>query len=454
LIFVGSSRNIQKKKTNIVFILIDDLGWKDAGFMGSEYYETPNIDRLAARGMVFTQAYANAANCAPSRSSLLTGQYSPRHGRITVGASDRGNSENRRIIPVPNNKAVSLDKITISEALKPAGYISASIGKWHIGNLPDDHGFDISITKGDISYGKGHFNETGEYLTDRLTDEAIGFIGENSDRPFFLYLSHHAVHTPIQAREEDIEYFSGKPPSGCHREAAYAAMIRSVDQSVGRITDYLKKSRLHRNTVVVFFSDNGGYGSVTCMEPLRGIKGMFYEGGIRVPMIVSWPGVVKRGSVCDSPVIGTDFYPTFLELAGMIKPEDHVLDGKSLLPLFKGSSSPVHESLYWHFPAYLDGGTHDRRDTLFRTRPVSVIRKGDWKLLLFWEEWLLDGGRDEIDVNNAVELYNITADTGEEMNLIHEELTKRDELLDDLLKWIKEIDAAVPVEINPGYGSS
>jgi len=456
IILSGScSRTKELQKPNIVFILMDDLGWTDVGYMGSDYYETPNIDRLAREGMIFTQAYANAANCAPTRASLLSGQYSPRHGVYTVARPDRGKSEDRRLIPVSNSREISLDKITIAEAIQPEGYVSAAIGKWHVGNIPGEQGFAFSLDRYEMAY-KGHFNEDGEYLTDRLTDEAIQFISRNKDRPFFLYLAHYAVHTPIQAKEPGIEKYRNKETDGCHQHATYAAMIESMDESVGSINSTLEELGLSENTLLIFFSDNGGHGTYTCQEPLRGGKGMFYEGGIRVPMFVRWPGKVEAGTTCDQPVISTDFYPTFVELAGAKPPVDYPLDGRSLLPLLEGAGELDREALFWHFPAYLEsyeGLRDDSRDTVFRTRPVSVIRKGDWKLLLFHEEWILDGGLADMATNHSVELYNLARDPGEARDLARVETVKRDELLKDLLDWQQSVHAPVPEEPNPEYKS-
>jgi len=451
-------KSLPETKPNIVFILIDDMGWKDLGYMGSEYYETPNIDRLAGEGMIFTQAYANAANSAPTRACLLSGQYTPRHNLYTVGNSDRGEAKDRRLIPVRNSEEISLDKITLSEALERAGYISAAIGKWHIGNTPENQGFDIGFDRGELGYPGGHFKSDGEYLTDRLTDEAIKFITvnnpERTGKPFFLYLAHHAVHTPIQARKEIIDKYKQKSGVDCHNNPTYAAMIQSVDESVARVNQTLNELGISENTILVFFSDNGGHGTQTCQRPLRGGKGMFYEGGIREPMFVYWPGTVKPGSVCDVPVISTDFYPTFLDIARLDKPENYTLDGASLMPLLKGEKSINRERLFWHFPAYLEsyaGLKADSRDTLFRTRPVSVIRKGDWKLLMFHEEWMLDGGRERIPENNSVELYNLKTDLSERNNLCNTELRIRDELLNELLQWLEETGAPIPSEPNPDF---
>lgn len=447
----------ENKRTNIVFILIDDMGWKDVSFMGSEYYETPHIDQLAGQGMVFTNAYANAANCAPTRASLLSGQYSPRHGVFTVAGPDRGDAKTRRLMPTPNSQTVGLDKITIAEALKPAGYVSAAIGKWHIGNSPQEQGFDVGMERGDLGYKRGHFKDDGEYLTDRLTDEAVNFIHDNKEQPFFLYLAHHAVHTPIQAKDEIINNYADKEGVDCHNDATYAAMIQSVDESVGRVNSTLEELGLSENTMLLFFSDNGGYGPKTCMRPLRGGKGMYYEGGIREPMFVYWPGTVEAGSTNSTSVMSTDFYPTFVEIAGTQNPANYMLDGLSLMPLFAQSGDLAREKLFWHFPAYLEsysGLKEDSRDTVFRTRPVSVIRKGDWKLLMFHEEWSLDGGKENINSNNAIELYNLKEDIGEANNLANVEEEKRDELLSDLLNWQDEVHAPIPTEPNPEYVSS
>jgi arylsulfatase A-like enzyme len=455
----GFSTNIlPENRPNIIFILVDDMGWKDVGFMGSEYYETPNIDRLASKGMVFTQAYSGAANSAPTRACLLTGQYAPRNGLYTVSNSDRGDAAERRLIPIANKTEIPLSKIIVPEALKSAGYISAAIGKWHIGHTPIQQGFDVGFDREAMGFKGGHFNSNGEYLADRLTDEAVNFIIEHNPastgRPFFLYLAHHAVHTPIEAKEEIISKYRKKPASGCHQNPVYAAMIHSVDESVAKLNSKLIELGLSENTILILYSDNGGHGTFTCQKPLRGGKGMFYEGGIRVPMFVYWPLKIKPASVCDVPVISTDFYPTFLDIAGISNTGNHTLDGTTLLPLLEGGKTLERNKLFWHFPAYLEsyaGLKEDSRDPLFRSRPVSVIRKGDWKLMLFHEEWVLDGGRAKISENNSVELYNLAKDQGERNNLCNKEIIKRDELLEELLQWIKETDAPIPSEKNREY---
>jgi arylsulfatase A-like enzyme len=425
-----------ERKPNFVFIFIDDLGWKDLGFMGSRYYETPNIDKLAGEGVVFTNAYSNAPNCAPTRACLMSGQYTPRHGIYTVGTPERGQSKLRKLIPTPNKTNLDSKIVTIPEALKPAGYTSACIGKWHLGgkapHRPVDQGFDVAFER-DHS---GHFSKDGEYLTDRLTDEAIKFIEANKSGPFFLYLSHHAVHTPIQAKEQLIEKYKKKEPTDVHNNPVYAAMIESVDQNVGRLMTKLDELGLRDNTVVFFFSDNGGYANATSMTPLRGSKGMLYEGGIRVPMIVHWPGVTGPGGVCHEPVIGIDFYPTMLEMAGARQPSGHVLDGVSIVPLLGGRETLNRKAIFWHFPAYLE--PYNKKQRPWRTTPAGAVRQNDFKLIEFFE-------------NGKIELYNLKDDLGEKNNLAGTMPEKAQELHRLIKEWRKSIDAPVTTEKNPDY---
>jgi len=445
---------------NFVFILIDDMGWRDVGFMGSRYYETPNIDRLAAQGMVFTDAYANAPNCAPTRACLLSGQYGPRHGVYTVGNSDRGSAAGRKLIPVTNRTTLPAETITLAEAIRPAGYRSASIGKWHLGVDPDSgpvaQGFDVNVA-GNLagnpsSYFSPYRNKNlpdgpkGEYLTDRLTEEALAFIEANRARPFFLYLPHYAVHTPIQAKQELVAKYKKKRPDGGQGNPEYAAMIESVDQGVGALLAKLDQLGLADNTVVVFFSDNGGVGGyrelgiaggeITSNRPLRGGKGMLYEGGIREPTIVRWPAKVKAGTRCATPVIGLDFYPTFLEIAGAEKKPGQILDGESLVPLLTGTGTLKRDAIFWHFPAYLQGSKGT-----WRTTPCGVIRSGGWKLIEFFED-------------NRLELYNLADDIGEAADLAEKMPEKAKELHDRLVAWRKAVNAPVPTEKNPQFDPS
>ena len=358
----GSEKTpLDRKPPNIVFIFIDDMGWRDVGFMGSEYYETPNIDRLAGQGMVFTNAYSNAPNCAPARACLLSGQYSPRHGVYTVDTSSRSKSKLRKLIPIENTTNLDSNIMTIAEAIKPAGYISASIGKWHLGDDPEfgpvGQGFDINVAGHSAGHPQnGYFvpyknpelsdGPPGEYLTDRLTDEALNFIETNKDQPFFLYLPHYAVHTPLQAKEELIEKYKNKPGSNGQNNPKYAAMIESTDKGVGRIMDKLNELGLTEETIVFFFSDNGGVKGITSNQPLRGGKGMLYEGGIREPMAVRWPGVVEPGTTSETPIIGVDLFPTILEMAGVPTTEDKLLDGESIVSLLKNQGDLDRQAIF------------------------------------------------------------------------------------------------------------
>lgn len=437
------------EQPNIVLIFADDLGWQDTGFAGSDFYETPNLDRLARQGMVFRQAYATAGNCAPSRACLISGQYTPRHGVYAVGNTNRGPVERMRMVPVPNNGGLSAKDVTLSRAMKAAGYVTGMFGKWHLdgpgGSSPGQH-FDVVKVAGSgwnrmvADDPKGVFS---------ITSAACQFMEENRGRPFFLYVPHYAVHSPLQARQAAMEKFKQKAPGKLHRDPLYAGCIAELDTGVGLLLQKLADLKLEKNTLVVFTSDNGG--TAGSQEPLRGKKGCYYEGGIREPMIVRWPAVVKAGTTCDVPVSNIDFYPTFLAAAGAEAPAGRPLDGASLLPLFRGETALARPALFWHFPGYLDGPVPRGRDPVFRTRPVSVIRKGDWKLHLYHEEWQLDGGRDKIVTNHAVELYNIAEDPGERKDLALTKVEKRDELLADLLAWIERVHAPLPTQPNPAY---
>ncbi|TWU04831.1 sulfatase [Stieleria varia] len=450
------------ERPNIILIFADDLGWKDVGYQGSSFCETPVLDELAKQGMVFSNAYAAAGNCAPSRACLLSGNYTPRHHVYAVGSTNRGNQLQQRLIPVPNKGGLAESNITIADALKNAGYKTAHVGKWHLdgpgGAKPSDQGFDLTFD----SFGEGKLKEGSEgnkagSPSDpkgvfALTRKAIEFIEANKEGPFFCYLAHHAIHTPLQGRPESLQMLAAKNPELSKGQLMYAACTYDFDASVGMLLDKLRELKLDDNTLLVFTSDNGAT-QASPQEPLRGSKGGYYEGGIREPFIVRWPGVTKPGSVCDEPVINVDLFPTFLAAAGATT--EKTLDGESLLPLLRGDGTLKRQAIHWHFPGYLDRPVIRGREldvmTGFRSRPVSVIRKGDWKLHLFLEEWQLDGGREEIATNHAVELYNLKDDIGEHNNLAASNPVKRDELLNDLLAWHQSVDAIVPSEPNPKY---
>ncbi|CAK9040081.1 Sulfatase (Arylsulfatase) (Polysaccharide utilization locus H protein P13) (PUL H protein P13) (Sulfatase family S1 subfamily 16 protein P13) (P13_S1_16) [Durusdinium trenchii] len=437
------------ERPNIVLLYIDDLGWTDAGFQGSQFYETPQIDQLASQGMVFTSAYSNGPNCAPSRASLMTGLYTPRHKIFTVGDPARGNHRHRKLEPVPNETVLAEDFITIAERLREGGYATAAMGKWQLGKAPTTQGFDVNVAGrewGSPSGGGYHSpykypnleqQDPGEYLTDRLTTEACTFVEAHRSEPFFLYLAHYAVHTPLQAKDDKVERYRNKAPSKRHRNAVYAAMIESVDESVGRVLQTLDRFALADNTIVIYYSDNGGYGGATSNAPLRGAKGMLYEGGIRVPLTVRWPGHVAAGSRCDEPVIGIDLYPTLLEVAGL-SVEGQGPDGVSLVPLLEQTEDSLErEAIYWHFPCYLQG-RGDPSGGPFRTTPAGAIRMGNWKLI----EWFETG---------RLELYDLENDLGERTNLADREPERREQLHAKMKQWRAEVQAPIPTTPNPRY---
>ncbi|WP_197533444.1 sulfatase [Symmachiella dynata] len=436
-------------KPNIVFIFADDLGWTDLGCYGSGFYKTPHIDRLSEQGLKFTCAYTNAPNCAPTRACLMSGRYSPRHGIYTVSTGARGDEKFRKMIPVKNITDLPLSEVTMADAMKQAGYVTGMFGKWHLGKGPKHHpsqrGFDEAI-----SASRGHFGfkttphvpvDEDEYLADFLTDQAVSFIERHQDEPFFLYLPHNAVHTPIHAKETSTAKFQGKAPVGGHHNPVYAGMIDSVDEGVGRIMAKLDELKLADNTIVIFYSDNGGLGgygelggstgrNITNNAPLRGGKGMLYEGGVRVPLIIRWPKTIPAGTVCDEPVISIDFYPTFLEVAAAQPNTTHELDGISFLPLLKsgGKAKLDRDALYWHFPGYLQA---DVKAGTWRTTPAGAIRVGDYKLLEFFED-------------DHVELYNLRNDLSQKQDLAAKMPDKANALRDQLHQWRKSVNAPMP----------
>lgn len=460
-VFARSGKDRVPARPNFVFFLIDDLGWKDLGCYGSTFYETPNIDKLANQGMRFTNAYAACPVCSPTRASIMTGKYPARLG-ITqwIGGPNE---------PTPYRHYLPLEEVTIAEALKEAGYATGFVGKWHLSTreedrqkyYPDRQGFDVNIG-GDWSgapptyfypYEKGNRaletmppgGKEGEYLTDRLTDESLKFLEANKDKPFLLYLSHYAVHTPVESKQTLTEKYQAKTkalptPEGPHSQpvygryktrmvqdhAAYAGMVQSVDESVGRVMNKVESLGLAENTIVIFMSDNGGLSTVpregpTCNLPLRAGKGWLYEGGIREPMLIKWPGAVKPSSLCHEPVTSTDFYPTMLEMAGLpLRPKQH-LDGVSLMPLLKETGSLKRRALYWHYPHYHGSGS----------RPSGAVRAGDYKLI----EWYEDG---------QVELYDLTNDLGEQQDLAAMQPEKAAELRRLLHTWRGRMNAKMP----------
>ncbi|MFC4995279.1 sulfatase [Rubritalea tangerina] len=442
------------KKPNIVLIYADDLGYKDVGYQSDGSYQTPVLDRMAKEGMVFTDAYTNAANCQPARACLLSGNYTPRHHVFAVGSTNRGPKNQMRLVPIPNRDGLAEDDDTIADVLKSAGYATGHFGKWHLyskggaeskgggGALPSKQGFDVtydSFGNGELPEGaKG--NQKGPESDPKgvfdLSKQACDFMEANKDKPFFVYLAHHAPHGPYQARNSTRE----KIPD------LLKACIYDMDASIEIVLDKIKELGLEKDTLVIFTSDNGGTRS---QEPLRGNKGSYYEGGIREPMVAYWPGVIKPGSQCSVPVMQIDYFPTFTDLAGVSVKK--TLDGESLVPLMKQTGALKRKSLFWHMPGYLDKPVKRGRDKVFRTRPVTVMRKGRWKLHLYHEEWVLDGGKDAIATNQSVELYDLENDIGEHKNVANQNPEVRDMLVKELIKWHGVTEAPVPTEKNPEY---
>ena len=437
-------------KPNIVLIFADDLGWQETGFAGSDFLETPRLDQLAREGMIFRHAYASAGNCQPSRACMLSGQYTARHGVYAVGSTDRGPKALMRMTPVPNRANLPPETVTLGESMKAAGYATGFFGKCHMSDSKtgkSEHaGFDVIAHS---QHGLNSDDPTDPKAIFSISRAACEFIETNRERPFFAYIPHYAVHSRLEGRAETLARFKGKAPGKLgHDHAMLAACLSDMDTGIGMVLDKLKALDLERNTLVVFTSDNGG--PHVPNEPLRGAKGGYYEGGIRVPMIVRWPGIVAAGSTCDTPVSNVDFYPTFLAAIGGAAPSTP-LDGESLLPLFGNLGGLKRQSLFWHFPGYLDNPVLRGRDPVFRTRPVSVIRRGNLKLHLYHEEWQLDGGLEKLATNRAVELYDLAADPGEHNDLATTRTKERDELLGELLAWMKQTNAELPHNANPAY---
>jgi arylsulfatase A-like enzyme len=437
-----ASRGSAATKPNFVLILADDLGWTDVACYGSKLYETPNIDQLARDGVKFTQNYSACTVCSPTRGALLTGKY-PARLHITDWIPGQM-PDNPKVIVPDWTKYLPLEETTMANVFHNAGYATACIGKWHLGGeqyYPDKHGFDFFVAGTDKPNTEHYFSPygiptlkdgaKGEYVTDRLTNEAIGFIDKNKNKPFFLYLPHFAVHLPLQAKQKLIAKYEAKiKPGDAQSNATYAAMIDSLDQSVGRIRRELKKLKLDGNTIVVFASDNGGRVPTTSNLPLRVGKGSCYEGGTRVPLIIDWPGVTKAGSVCDTPVISMDLFPTFMEIADLTDGAKTALDGVSLVPILRQSGDLKRDELFWHYPHY----QHYQKGGAI---PYSAIHKGDFKLI----EFLAD---------KKVELYNLKNDIGEEHDLASQMPDKVEELRNRLHAWREEVGAQMPTR-NPNY---
>ena len=451
LMLLNSCNKESLEKPNIVLIVADDLGWSDLSYMGSEYYETPNIDKLSKSGMTFYNGYASSANCAPSRATMLSGKYHTEHGIYTVRNSDRGSRKTRKIIPIETKTTLDLDFFVIPEMLKEMGYINGHFGKWHLGDVgfhPEQSGFDVNIGGNKHGGPGGYFapypnpqleNEPkGEYLTDRIGDEVVKFIDINKENNFFAYVPFFSVHTPIQSKPDYQKKYSNKDSNEYHNRADYAGMIQSLDENIGKILDKIDALNLSENTLIIFTSDNGGIRAISNQYPLRAGKGSYYEGGIKVPMIFSWKGKIEAKTESYERISNLDFYPTIKKLVGYSDNID--LDGEDLTPIFKGEKLKKRE-LYFHFPVYLepyrvqlDSGT----DPLFRTRPGTVIIKDNWKLHHYYED-------------NKFELYDLEKDISESENLSEINKEKKNELLIDLNNWRKTNNAPIPSRLNPYY---
>ncbi|MBI1313417.1 sulfatase-like hydrolase/transferase [bacterium] len=492
---------------NVVFFLVDDLGWSDLGCYGSDFYETPRVDAFARDAVRFTQAYAACHVCSPTRASIMTGKY-PARLQMTDWLPGRREFVFQRLKNAPILQQLPFEEVTLAEALKEHGYATGHFGKWHLGEEPSgplNHGFDVQVPRWNKGWPRvgyhapfrldGLTDSPGDYLTDRLTDEALQFIDAHQDEPFFLYLSHFAVHDPIQGRADLVakyqtkrdrlprsvapefilegnpdqpprvwanldELFWNYPYEG-HRvlpdrivqvkqrqnNPQFAAMVESMDQSFGRVLDRLRSLGIDEQTIVIFFSDNGGMSAAnfgrpdrviaddqldtaysTSNLPLRGAKGWLYEGGIRVPLLVRWPGHGPRGTTSDTPVISTDFYPTILEMLGVAsRPEQH-RDGVSFASLLQGGPAPDRDAIYWHFPHYSNHGMQS---------PGGAIRRGDYKLIEYFE-------------NQTVQLFNLSNDLAEQHDLAQQEPETAARLRDRLHGWRTQVSARM-MERNPDY---
>ena len=455
LSLLGSTLNGKAKPQNIVLFLIDDLGWKDVGCYGSDYYRTPNIDKLAEQGVRFSDAYAACAVCSPTRAAIMTGKY-PARLMLTEWLPSGRWKTNAKLRSGRFLRGLPLEEITLAEALRKAGYATCIAGKWHLGSepfsTPAHHGFEVNIGANEHGNPGNYFfpykgqwsipttklkarwqvlpgGEPGEYLTDRLTDEAISFVRQNQDKPFFLYFSHYAVHTPFQAKKEMIKKYEAIPKEKRQGKPVYAAMVESVDESVGRIMATLRELKVEKDTLVIFTSDNGGFAGATKHAPLRGNKGAYYEGGIRVPLIIRWPGVTEAGQESKVPVTSSDLYPTCLTAAGLpLHPAQH-RDGLDLRPVLEGAKSLDRNALFWHYPHY---NGHPS------SVPSCVMRKGDWKLIETFDP-------------KGVELYHLGRDLSETTNLAPKEPSKLAEMRKELEAWRNEVDAEM-MEPNPDHG--
>lgn len=438
----------EKRKPNIIIINVDDMGWKDVGFMGSKYYETPNIDKLSKEGTVFTNAYAASANCAPSRACLMTGLWTPRHGIFTVGTSERGESKDRKIIPTQNTEDLSDEFTTIANTLEENGYHTCHSGKWHLSNSPLNFGFQTNIGGGHNGHPASYYppyknvNLNGkkeEYLTDLVMRKTVEYVDTIAE-PFFINYAPYAVHTPISPVQSLVNKYKIKPSSNGQNNVNYATMVENLDRNIGLLISKLKEKKIFDNTLIIFTSDNGGLYGITKQSPLRAGKGSYYEGGIREPFFFVYKQKIKGNTLNDIPITNLDIYPTILKYAN-IENFDKKLDGNNLSSVLEGKETKLERPLFWHFPVYLEAfmkEKNENRDIKFRTRPGSVVRYGKWKLHYYFED-------------NEIELFNLEDDISEKNNLATKFPEKREELLGLLKNWWKETGAPIPTKLNPDY---
>jgi arylsulfatase A-like enzyme len=437
----------QEARPNIIYICANDFGVMDAGYNGNRYY-TPNLYRMCAKGMVCSEAYAPAATDAPSRASMLTGQYPPRHGVYANANADQGNSKDRKLIPIKNGEFQTADNKTLPMELKRARYKTIHIGKWALPGTPEEHGFDISIgddesdgpvtdyfapfESGPLQEFNGRYPE-GTYRADILADQVIKSLQIYREQPFYIHLSFYSVQEDIVRVPKLYEKFDEEKVN-----VNYASMIEKMDQAIGGILDALDALGLTDITMVVFTSDNGGIRSTSSQAPFRAGKGSYFDGGIRVPLVIQWPDVIKSAFLCEFPISTIDLYPTFMEAARIPFSKDKILDGVSLIPLMKKEGKIPERPLFWYYPVYEAGTDDQARDPEFLSRPGCAMRLGKWKLFENFED-------------GKIELYDLAADPSERMNFAGINSDKAESMHKQLKEWRESINAPIPTQLNPDY---
>jgi arylsulfatase A len=436
----------EDRPPNVILMLIDDMGWTDLGCYGSKYYQTPHLDQLAKDGVRFSQAYSACTVCSPTRAAVLTGKYP---ARLHITDWIAGHERPKARLKIPNwQKFLPHEEETLAERLRSRGYATASIGKWHLGDTshyPETQGFDVNIAGTSGGSPPSYFSPyriptlkegpEGEFLSDRLTAEACQFMEANKTKPFFIYMPHYAVHTPIQGKPDVVAKYQALSADHGHSNPAYAALVESVDDSVGTLRAKLKELALEENTILIFTSDNGGLSGVvnqqgwsrgpTDNSPSRWGKGSAYDGGVHIPLIIAWPGKIQPGRLSNALTISCDHYPTVLELTGTSYAPGHVVDGASLAPLLLGKGKLERDTIYWHYPHYHPGSA----------TPYSAVRAGDWKLIQFHEDM-------------RHELYHLPTDGGEVQDLAKVDPERSAAMVKRLEAWRQSVGAQMPT-LNP-----